>query len=411
MTKKLYLCSVKQFICKIIVAFLCMTMLSCTPSKRADEFALENYQRGRELRAEGKEVEAMQCFIDAAHSGTTDMRLLGRVYSNMANMCRQAERHELACTLYEQSTGFFNMAHDTLAVAYALNNMAWEKAVMGEKAPALALVDSAVRLFPSEEVLSKVKESQAAACLYAQQYDSAIYFAHQIEDTVYGYMLLAQAFALVERCDSALFYVSPLVEQTLNPRYLDDIYYILSHCDSTAATSDVIALTDKRTDVQRELEQFKSEMAQAVLLLQQPEQDYKTLWFILIGFVPVIGFMGWLYLNGRSSSKHKVEQSLLHIRQSRELKKDLQLSDYPAFCHNVDSQLYGLAGKLRSRGLTEREVRIAVLVLLEFSYAEIADMLNRAESGIGKDKYIIAKKLGVRAKSLKNELLSIASKE
>ena len=48
------------------------------------------YQNGKALREEGKQVKAMQTFIEAAHSETEDEALLGRVYSNMANMCRQA---------------------------------------------------------------------------------------------------------------------------------------------------------------------------------------------------------------------------------------------------------------------------------------------------------------------------------
>ena len=60
------------------------------------------------------------------------------------------------------------------------------------------------------------------------------------------------------------------------------------------------------------------------------------------------------------------------------------------------------------KGLSEREIRICVLVLIGFSYAEIAQILFRAESGIGKDKYTIAKHLGVSVKQLRETLLSIA---
>ena len=58
--------------------------------------------------------------------------------------------------------------------------------------------------------------------------------------------------------------------------------------------------------------------------------------------------------------------------------------------------------------MIEREVRICMLVLIGLSYAEMADTLNRAQNGIGKDKYVIAKKLGVTVKDLQNALLHIA---
>ena len=41
--------------------------------------------------------------------------------------------------------------------------------------------------------------------------------------------------------------------------------------------------------------------------------------------------------------------------------------------------------------------------------AEMAQILFRAENGIGKDKYLIAKRLGVSAKQLQETLRSIAN--
>ena len=49
-----------------------------------------------------------------------------------------------------------------------------------------------------------------------------------------------------------------------------------------------------------------------------------------------------------------------------------------------------------------------MLVLIGLSYTEIAAVLYRAESGIGKDKYLIAKRLGVRTKDLQHTLREIA---
>ena len=125
------------------------------------------YQNGKALREEGKQVEAMQCFIEAAHSGTDDEALLGRVYSNMANMCRQANDHETAYEVYEMSAAHFRKTGDTLTYAYALNNMAWELAAAGKKEEALRLVDSALSLQMSavrlQTLQAKVIETKAAA--------------------------------------------------------------------------------------------------------------------------------------------------------------------------------------------------------------------------------------------------------
>ena len=138
--------------------------------------AMTCYQNGKDLREEGKQVEAMQAFIKAAHTSKDDEALLGRIYSNMANMCRQANDHETAYEVYEISATHFRKTDDILAYAYALNNMAWEQAALGKKDEALRLVDSAVTIYPQEPLLDKVRESRAAACFFRQEYDSVLVY-------------------------------------------------------------------------------------------------------------------------------------------------------------------------------------------------------------------------------------------
>ena len=78
---------------------LCMlVMVGC--NRHADQSALVYYEEGKALRESGQPIEAMQVFLRAAHSGTHDKALLGRVYSNMANMCRQANEHSTAYEVY-----------------------------------------------------------------------------------------------------------------------------------------------------------------------------------------------------------------------------------------------------------------------------------------------------------------------
>jgi DNA-binding CsgD family transcriptional regulator len=96
------------------------------------------------------------------------------------------------------------------------------------------------------------------------------------------------------------------------------------------------------------------------------------------------------------------------LRQNANLSEELALNDYRQFCTICNARLMGIADKLDRRGLTEREIRICVLVLIGLSYTEIAAVLYRAESGIGKDKYLIAKRLGVRTKDLQHTLREIA---
>lgn len=357
----------------------------------------------------------MQAFIASTRVSSREYAYKARSYSNMATMCRIGEQHETAYALYEKSLEQFVLAGDTLAQAYALNNMAWEQAVLGNKPTAVRLIDSALFVCSDEAVRAKVRESQAAACLYAGEYDSVLFYTGQTS-SLYFDMLRAQAYTFLGRNDSALYYAKRVVEQTDNPRYLDDVYYILSHCDATAEVEDIRRLADERTDIQRTLESIRPEWIEAMSLAKQalvPSQQSLKWWIGIVLAVLAVGVAAWgaWRLWKRKKQASSLEQQCRALRKSTRIREELHWNDYARFCAVCNERLWGIADKLDQRGLSEREIRICVLVLIGFSYAEIAEILFRAENGIGKDKYLIAKHLGVSVKDLQTTLRDIAQRK
>ena len=110
----------------------------------------------------------------------------------------------------------------------------------------------------------------------------------------------------------------------------------------------------------------------------------------------------------RRKQTNSLEQQCRHLRNSTNLREELKWNSYPQFRTACDEKLSSIVTKLEQRGLSEREIRICVLVLIGLSYAQMADVLIRAESGIGKDKYMVAKRLGVSVKDLQTTLIQIA---
>ena len=58
--------------------------------------------------------------------------------------------------------------------------------------------------------------------------------------------------------------------------------------------------------------------------------------------------------------------------------------------------------------LTEKEIRLCVLTLLNFGYDEMANLLYYSPNGVGKFKMRTAKKIGATAKNLRDFLITIA---
>ena len=381
------------------------------------------YEKGKALREKGEQVAAMRAFIRATHCQTENDALLGRVYSNMANMCRQADDHQTAFEVYQISAHHFAKSYDSLAYAYALNNMAWEQAVMGHKDSARALISQAITVYPNEPLLDKVRESQAAACFFAQEYDSVLYYAASSHDSDYLLMLRAQAFSFLQMDDSATFYAKQLLPRTTNPFYLDDLYYILTHNDAAADKETLLRLASNRADVQKQIKERHGQLALAVHLLQQdlhPQKQSLSIWFILL-IVSGLALLIWLiYIAYQQyllhAEKAKFEQARIQelnankqlLLESEDIRQELVWNDYEALRREINKRFFYLATKLQDMDLNEQDIRMCILVLIGLSHKETAEMLNCSPKSIGKLKDLTARKLGVSGGQLQDKLQKTA---
>lgn len=404
--------------CKIIVFLLFLAPLY---GRAAD--ARSYYEEGKVLREKGEQVAAMRAFIRATHFETENEALLGRIYSNMANMCRQADDHETAFEVYKLSAEHFAKSYDSLTYAYALNNMAWEQAAMGHKPQALVLIDSAVTCYPYLPLTQKVVETKAAACFFSQEYDSVLYYTATSQTSDYLLMLRAQAFSFLQMDDSASWYAKELLPRMTNPFYLDDIYYILTHNDAAADKETLLRLSSERADVQKRIKERHGELALAVNLLQQdlnPEKQRWTIWFMLL-IMCGLALLSWLIFiawqqHQLHAEKAKFEQTRIQelnankqlLLESEDIRQELVWNDYEAFCREINKRFFSLATKLQKMDLNEQDIRMCILVLIGLSHKEIAEMLNCSPKSIGKLKDLTAKKLGVSGGQLQEKLLKTA---
>ena len=380
------------------------------------------YEQGKTLREEGKQVEAMQAFIEAAHSGTDDEVLLGRIWSNMANMCRQANDHSTAFEVYTLSAEHFRKAADTLAYAYALNNMAWEQATMGNKEAAIELVDSAVRCYPRPPLTNKIIETKAAACLFRKEYDSVLVYTTPPAND-YLLTLRAQACSYLQMDDSATYYAQLLLPQTTNLFALDDLYYILTHNDSSADKETLRNFASLRADTQNAIKERHGELTKAVEILKQdlaPQEKTKP-WKIILLVVLGVGLLVWAALVTKKqhrlhtqksqfeqTRRFELEQNIRHLQETKDLRQELQWTDFQSFCTQIDKRFNAFAAKLSAQGLNEQDIRICVLVLIGLSHKETAEMLNCSPKSIGKLKDLTARKLGVSGGQLQEKLQKTA---
>ena len=411
----------------------------------ADEYAHACYHYGKLLRAKEDPVSAMQCFINATHSGTKDYHILGRVYSNMGDICHLAGEYPLSYDIFERSADMFLRNGDTLLYYYGLNNMAFELAEQGKKEETFYLINKITTACSNPDVHGFTKLAASVLYDHVGQYDSVLLLSGnpQICKHASGLILRARAFEHVDELDSALFYAKIVLGMPTasNQDKYNALYMVLNY-DSTLQNEELIALSAQRSDIETDvLIPLHNQWAVAIQLLQE-DLNRKTDWRWLYSFVAIVLFgcsFIILYYIWRKRGQHQqiirdikekertitnlsllqenqhrqliedIEGACSLIRQNEDIRTELSWNNYGQMCAVVNRRLYGIADRLQSISLSEKEVRLCILVLLQADTKQMVDMIPYAHSGLGKFKYTTARKLGTTTANLRTFIIHLVA--
>lgn len=403
------------------------------------------YHYGRLLREKDNPVEAMQCFINASHTRTHDYHILGRVYSNMGSICHLAKEYSLSYDMYERSAEMFLHNEDSTAYFYALNDMAFELAEQGKKEETFYLINKITTACSNPDVHGFTKLAASILYDHVGQYDSVLLLSGNPQICKYasGMILRARAFEHVEELDSALFYAKIVLGMPTasNQDKYNALYMVLNY-DSTLQNEELIALSAQRSDIETDvLIPLHNQWAVAIQLLQE-DLNRKTDWRWLYSFVAIVLFgcsFIILYYIWRKRGQHQqiirdikekertitnlsllqedqhrqliedIEGACSLIRQNEDIRTELSWNNYGQMCAVVNRRLYGIADRLQSLSLSEKEVRLCILVLLQADTKQMVDMIPYAHSGLGKFKYTTARKLGTTTANLRTFIIHLVA--
>ena len=415
-------------------------------------YAHANYYYGRILREAGNHPEAMLAFLRVVHSRTKDHEIIARAYSNIGTMCHRANEFTLSYDMYQASAAHFLLSGDSVSFYYALNNMAYEKAILADKYEVLSLLDSIENNCNNRNVLVKIEETRAEMYLRVEQYDSAIIYSvklRELGDTdPTGLLIRAKAFSYLGVKDSAVYYAQQVVESTNSWFDLNNAYYILANEDESKSKEEVLQVAADRSDVQKLIEIRQGQLSQATQLLEQDlnrKPDLKWLLAVLVTLA-VIGATLSMYIKRKRRKRQLISQQVDNLRQEQaalssqtqhlksvnieceeQVKHNITLfcqkvllnpnpqevvawGDYKQMRTIINENFFGLADKLEDLGLAEHEVRFCVLVLLRFNRKKSAEWMRLGVASIGGKKRDIAMKLGQTSAHLYDFLLSLALK-
>ena len=413
----------------------------CTSLLRT--YAHSCYHYGKLLRAKEHPAEAMQAFINATHSRTHDYHILGRVYSNMGSICHLAGDFPLSYDMYERSANCFLADNDSLSYYFLLNDMAFELAEQGKKDEAYMILDN-IRVIHSDLFVGTML-TRAVACKKVQQYDSTIYYTSVVrEQGTYASEILlnrAQAYSLMGQKDSAVFYANMLLATHYDVYDQCNALYILTNDDSSQSINSIRKNAADRADSQKIIENKKSKLSQAVQLLQQDlarKPDWRWLYLLIAVALFVCSSLVLIHLwrkrklHQQISEEIEIRQSHVNtlslrqeehrrqllegveticanINESENWKKELCWNNYSQMCEMVNLRIYGFVTCLSPFCLSEKEVRLCILILLKAGTEKMVDSIPYAKSGLGKFKLTTARKLGTTTREMRNFLLNLMS--
>ena len=431
--------------------------LSIVNSQLSTAYAHACYHYGRLLRKKDDPVSAMQVFIHATHSHTRDYHILGRIYSNMGELCHLAGDFPLSYDMYEKSGEMYLRNGDTLLYYYDINNMAFELADMADTTRCLSVLR---QLEGVSELNYNVWKTKAEMYLKAKKYNSALKCVEHIGGLGYhetGNMLIkAQAFDALKQKDSALIYANLVLEDTCTSfQNRFNALYIVSHNDSSLSAEDILTYTSQREDIRYyEYEPLMKKIAQSISLLKRDIKKYYYLKRIAIPILLVI-FLILVFIiynihnniNKRSAFllekkttlqefeqrekeldnkqdileynnkifdekklflRKEIENRCKLLHDEKDLKNKLHWKIYEEMRNEIDQYFYLFASKLQQvPSINERDVRLCVLVLIDLSHAQIAQLMFVEENSVGKLKERTAKKLNSSRKNMRQNLLNV----
>ena len=105
----------------------------------------------------------------------------------------------------------------------------------------------------------------------------------------------------------------------------------------------------------------------------------------------------------------EIEAVCAQLNESENWKKELRWNNYSEMCEVVNLRLFGFVSHLSSFCLSEKEVRLCILILLKAGTEQMVDSIPYAKSGLGKFKLTTARILGTTTREMRAFLLNLLS--
>ena len=401
------------------------------------ELAKAYYFMGRNFYYLNDFAKAADYYILCDRLNPKDPLYKGRINSCMGYLCKQDSCFEEALEFYERANEAFYESGDEKRYVIGLLNIAEQYINL----KAYTQADSVLQIADNYELDSAyhamLLETKGIYFFGLQQYDSALtYFVctenypRPIEAKCYSYMKIMQIYIRQNNYDVANKYACFIIEHSTVPNYKTNAYYTLLRIKDRSKDSEYLAdLSYLRKDEDIKIRYESEAYAQATIKLKayldNPHPYLLINWCIFGGMVAVLLLCIIVYIlhKHKQCAAHRMAE-ILHSQEEKNLAArelfERQIFDYSVHFTSLDT--WKDSHKLREQAniycgnifyrleetyhLSEQEIKICLMVLLDFSREQMANYLYVQPNTISKAKNKIAKQLGTSSAQLREFLIT-----
>ena len=423
-----------------------------------DELAEAYYLMGRNMDDYCHDfAAAADYYIEADRLQTTDLVLRGRINSCMGFICKQDSCFVEALEFYERANKAFYKIGDERRIANGLVSIAEQYVNLKDYAKADSVLKIAEDYDIDSAYYADILDVKVMALYNQQIYDSALVlllgikdYPRNIEAKTYSYLMIARCYNQLLKIDKAKKYAEYVITNSCNSSFRSNAYYILIQSAEIEGNINQLAEYSKcREDEDRNLQHVSESYACASAKLREyinnPIHIHVKEILIVLFFIIVLAVWAIWYSRKRinikiASQKKLMEQEITQwkdgILQKMNEEKVISEIEKRKMILNVvmdyadefaidkpiwdnDTNLFRLADSCfgfiiyrlkHNYHLRNCELKICLMVLLDFPNKEIARIVSYKEDSYPTIKRRLATKLGTSSSEMRNFLLDLIVK-
>ena len=361
----------------------------------------------------------------------------GRINSCMGYLCKQDSCFEEALEFYERANEAFYEGGDERRYAIGLLSIAEQHINL----KAYTQADSVLQIVDNYELDSAyhamLLETKGIYFFGLQQYDSALTYLLSIENyprpieaKCYSYMMIMQIYVRQNNYDVAIDFAKFIITNSQNPVYRTNAYYsLIKHMEAQNNIQELALYSHLRKDEDRRVQYYSVLYAEASsklkAYLEIPHPYLLINWCIFGGIIVILllCIIAYALYKHKQCASYKTAE-ILRLQEEKNLAAralfERQIFDYSVRFTSIDT--WKDNHKLREQAniycgnifyrleenyhLSEQDIKICLMVLLDFSREQMANYLYVQPNTISKAKNKIAKQLGTSSAQLREFLIT-----